>query len=456
MSVLRKLEPLLKLIPGVSRPVARVSFYERMKWTALILFIYFILMQTRIFGLQKGAVDYFEHVRAILGGRGDSIVSLGIGPIVTSSIVMQLFVGAKLIGLDLSNTKDRAIFQSTQKLLAMVFCVVEAIPQVYLGMFQPEPTLGISLSMLQSIILLQVAMGGILIIYMDEVVSKWGIGSGVGLFIVAGVAQNIMVGAFNPVPETPGAPTPGRVYQLINSIVTGEAVNPSVVVYPLLGVLIVFCIVVYFESVRVEVPLAYTQYGIRGRYPIKLLYTSNIPVILGSALLWNIQLWGMVFQRTGYPILGEFDIARNRPLSGVVYYLYPVQGVDMVFEDPIRAMCYLIAMVAFAAMFAIFWVETTNMGPKAVAKQLQQTGLQIPGFRRDPRVIERVLERYIPTVTIIGGAAIGLLAAGADFLGALGGGTGILLTVGILYRLYEDMASHYVMEMQPAIRRFFE
>jgi preprotein translocase subunit SecY len=79
----------------------------------------------------------------------------------------------------------------------------------------------------------------------------------------------------------------------------------------------------------------------------------------------------------------------------------------------------------------------------------------IPGFRRDIRVMEQVLSRYITVVTILGGAAIGALAATADFLGALGSGTGILLTVGIIYGLYEEIAREQVAEMFPAIRRFF-
>jgi preprotein translocase subunit SecY len=83
--------------------------------------------------------------------------------------------------------------------------------------------------------------------------------------------------------------------------------------------------------------------------------------------------------------------------------------------------------------------------------------MQIPGFRRSPQSIERVMERYVPKVTIIGGALIGALTLVASMLGTVGGagGTGLLLAVSIVYRLYEDLASEQMMEMHPMMRQFF-
>jgi preprotein translocase subunit SecY len=97
------------------------------------------------------------------------------------------------------------------------------------------------------------------------------------------------------------------------------------------------------------------------------------------------------------------------------------------------------------------------MGPEAVAKQIESSGLQIPGFRRDPRVLKRVLERYIPVVTVISGATVGALAAGADLIGTVGNasGTGVLLTVGIMIQFYEAISREQMMEMHPVLRQFF-
>jgi preprotein translocase subunit SecY len=112
-------------------------------------------------------------------------------------------------------------------------------------------------------------------------------------------------------------------------------------------------------------------------------------------------------------------------------------------------------MVVFCIVFGKFWVEMSGMGPKQVASQLQNVGLHVPGFRRDPRVIEMVLERYIPMITLLGSAAVGGLAVLADLTGALGTGTGILLTVGILYRMYEELAAQQAFEVMPALKAIF-
>jgi preprotein translocase subunit SecY len=135
---------------------------------------------------------------------------LGIGPIVTASIVLQLLVGAGIIKLNLSDPRDQAVFQGTQKALVFVMIAVEALPQVLGGYLLPNETLanalGVSTSAISLIIFLQVFLGGSLILFMDEVVSKWGVGSGVGLFIVAGISQQIVTGLINPASGDAGLP----------------------------------------------------------------------------------------------------------------------------------------------------------------------------------------------------------------------------------------------------------
>jgi Preprotein translocase subunit SecY len=114
-------------------------------------------------------------------------------------------------------------------------------------------------------------------------------------------------------------------------------------------------------------------------------------------------------------------------------------------------------LIVGGIIFSLFWIETTGMGAKPTAQKIFNSGMQIPGFRRNISSIEKVTQRYIPKVTVIGGAFIGLLTLIASLLGTLGsaGGTGLLLTVSIVYRLYEDIASEQMMEMHPMIRSFF-
>ena len=123
-------------------------------------------------------------------------------------------------------------------------------------------------------------------------------------------------------------------------------------------------------------------------------------------------------------------------------------------ENLVHVMTYVSVMVIGSIMFAKFWVETTNLGSESVAKNIMRSGMQIPGFRRDPRIMKRILDRYIPTITVISGALIGLLAAFADMIGTTGNatGTGLLLTVGIVIRFYESLGKEQMMEMNPTLR----
>ncbi len=444
--LLEKLQPIFSILPEVRSPEKRLPFKEKMKWTAIILILYLVLTQIPLFGLSEFAVDQFAQLRAVLAGSFGSILTLGIGPIVSASIVLQLLVGGNIIKLDLSRHEDKAIFQGTQKMLAIIFAFFEAFVLVLTG------AIAAAAPQFVGILILQMSIGGILIIFLDEVISKWGFGSGVGLFIAAGVAQQIIVGAFNvlPSPIQPGVPA-GNIPGFIYSLVTGQPAFDLLI--PVIAVIAVFLVVVYAESMRVEIPLSYGGVkGARGKYPLRFIYASNMPVILASALLLNFQLFANIFQRIGFPILGE--ISQGQAISGLAYYLTPPFGLDVLFIDPLRVVFYVIVFTALCVLFSVLWVEISGIGPKKVADQLHGMGMQMPGFRSSKRQFEKILKKYIPAITVLGGAFVGILAVGADLTGALGGGVGVLLTVGIVYRLYEEIAQEQLMDMHPMLRKF--
>lgn len=446
MTFIERLEPIFSLIPQVRSPSYRVPFREKLKWTGVILVLYFILTNVTLFGLSATAVDQFAQLRAVIAGNFGSIITLGIGPIVSASIILQLLQGGNIIKLDLSQPRDKMLFQGTQKLLAIVFTVFEASVLVFSGALPPS---GPSLAWL---LLLQITIGGVLIIFLDEVVSKWGFGSGIGLFIAAGVAQTIVVGSFNPLSTSgsPGVPS-GYIPKFLYTLTTS---SPDLsLLLPVLAVIVVFLVVVYAESMRVEIPISYGGVkGARGKYPLKFIYASNMPVILTSALLLNVQLFATMFQKLGIPILGK--ISNGTAISGLALYL-TTPTLSTILTSPLRVLFYAIVFIGSCVLFAWLWVELSGLGPKQVSKNLYQMGMQIPGFRSSRGHFERILKKYIPAITILGGAFVGLLAFGADLTGALGGGTGVLLTVGIVYRLYEELAQEQLMDMHPMLRRFF-
>ncbi|HIH02174.1 TPA: preprotein translocase subunit SecY, partial [Thermoplasmata archaeon] len=205
-SLLYRLKPVTDRLPAVTKPEGHVHFRTKMFWVILILVLYFAMTNVVIYGLDvEQRVDLFAQYRAILAGAQFSLMHLGIGPIVTGSIIMQLFTGAKIIKLDLKNPEDKAIYQGTQKLLVLVMIVVESVPQVY-GFMEPSSKFidmsdsiiaGSGLTLARTFIVLQLFAGSYLVFLMDEVVSKWGIGSGISLFIAAGVSQQIFTGSLN-------------------------------------------------------------------------------------------------------------------------------------------------------------------------------------------------------------------------------------------------------------------
>ena len=496
--------------PSITKPEGHVRFNQKLWTTTLVLIIYFMMTNVMIYGLSDSTLDIFSSFRAIMAGASGSIMHLGIGPIVTGSIIMQLFAGAKIIQLDLQDSNDKQLYQGVQKLLVLIMIPIESIPQVY-GFLDPSETLIIDFGIgwANTIIVAQLFMGSYLVFLLDELVSKWGIGSGISLFIAAGVAQSTFVGTLSPLPVTAGSPlsfqnppsgTLPMIFYTLRTATNSQLVsengfelillNHANPIAALLSSIIVFLVVAYAESSKLELPLTHGKVrGHRGQYPIRLVYASNIPVILMAALLANINMFTLLFWShpvlSTVPILGRngamsrahwfgsYEVGATTPSDGFAWYSSMVNGVGDWFlpllnqtgdayghslgQLLVHVVVYVFVMTAGSTVFAKFWIETTNMGAKDVAKQIERTGMQIPGFRKNPVVLERILERYIPPVTLFSGAFVGLLAAGADLLGTVGNatGTGLLLAVGIILRTYEQIQKEQAMEMHPVLREFF-
>jgi preprotein translocase subunit SecY len=450
-------------LPEVTPPTQRkLGFKEKMKWTLIVLVLFFVLGLVPLFGLGQNALQQFQILSIILGASFGSVISLGIGPIVTASIVLQLLNGSGLVKFDLTTHEGKKNFQGVQKLLSIFFILFEGGIYVFMGGLAPPETLAGTASYftLQLLLVFQLFLGGIMIMFMDEVVSKWGFGSGISLFIAAGVSQSVFIRALSPLPS-PNNPEimTGAIPALFQSLARGDPQTAILMLAGVLSTVIIFVIAVYAQSMKVEIPLSFGR--IRGhgiRWPLSFVYTSNIPVILISALMANVQLWAHLLQRWGHPWLGTF--VGNTPATGFVAWIYSPDIVgklirgSLVGSDIVHSIVYLVFLIGGAVVFSWFWVQTSGMDARSQAKQIMRSGLQIPGFRKDERVLEHLLDRYILPLTVMGAIAVGILAGLADISGALTNGTGLLLTVMIIYRLYEDIAKQHLMDMNPMMRKF--
>lgn len=549
---LRALSPMVRITPEVKPPEREVSFREKFAWTVVVLVLFLIMSNTPLFGIPQGAgADPFFWWRVLLASSKGTLMELGISPIVTAGLIMQMLAGSQIVSVDFNNPEDRVLFTGAQKVLAIMLTLVQIVAYVLFGAFGQLDIVQIWF------VGIQLFAAGIIIILLDELLQKgWGLGSGVSLFIAAGVCQTIIYGMFSPIPAsgddnmaigifvaliqmamwnftgvtthqiTDTAGLPVQVPNTFDTIwmqrpwnpiaspnpaenlyLNMQNVNPNLPTFMgFFATIGVFVVVIWLESVRIEIPLQYTRYrGFKGKYPIKLLYVSNIPVILVQALYANVlffsQLVWAVFAAPGAALAGSpigylvalfanFDPASAgtgagaflNPMPSFVYFLTPPRGINYIIGDPygynigialfggvlgaaagpagavtmglLRAAIYTGILVVLCVWFAKTWVEISGIAPRDVSGQILRAGLMVPGFRQDPRIMERILERYIPTVTVLGGVIVGLVAAIADFFGALGTGMGVLLTVGIIYQYYQIIAQEQFSSQYPGLRGF--
>ena len=459
-------KPFVRFFPDVKKPDRRVAFNEKLFWTAIVLVAYLVMSEVPLMGVGKGgAQDPLGALRVIFASNRGTLMELGIGPIVTAGLILQILSGSKMINVDMTSPEDRSLFTGASKVLAVLMTVFEALAFIMGGAY------GTLTVQNQLGILIQLLAAGIILMLMDELLQKgWGIGSGISLFIAAGVAQRIWWDMVAPVGPMEDNKFLGAIIAFVQSLQMGEGIQSlSRVGLPdmvgLITTLIVIIVVIYVSGLKVSIPVSYAKYrGFRGTFPIKFLYVSNIPVIFAAALAGNIYfITQLIWQRYNsinanfwMNLLGTFKTAERsiEPTGGLVYYLAPPRNLTGLLEDPVRAGIYALLFVLVCVFFSVTWVEVGGMDSKSVAKQLLDSGMQIEGFRRSSAPIQQLLSRYIPTVTILGGMTVGVIAAFADFLGAFGSGTGILLTVGILEQYYQLLVKERVSEMFPAVRAF--
>ncbi|MGD0203545.1 MAG: preprotein translocase subunit SecY [Candidatus Bathyarchaeia archaeon] len=464
-------KPIGRVLPEIKKPERKVSFNEKIFWTGLVLIIYLVMAEIPLYGISASAQSSFSSLRVIFASNNGTLMQLGIGPIVTAGLILQLLAGSSIIECDMSNAEDRGLFTSASKVFTILLTGIQTSAYLISGMF------GTITGSATLVIFFELLSTGVIVMLMDELVQKgWGLGSGISLFIMAGVAQSVIWDTFSPttglfVGSLSAYLSHGQTF-LSWVVGTASGVYPSLI--GLFATIGAFLVVIYLNGVRIELPMSYAGYkGFRSRYPIKLLYVSNLPVIFASALFANVYFFSeLLWSSQGRPapgtnllfrIIGDFNVTTSGtgtsastnivPVGGLAFFTTAPANIEQVLLNPLRAAAYLGILVAFCAVFSLIWLEVGGLGPAKVAKQLMDSGMQIPGYRRSGRPIEAVLKRYIPVVTVLGGIIVGCVAASANFFGAFGTGTGILLSVGIIYQYYELLMQERAAEMYPAFRR---
>lgn len=449
-------------LPQVPKPKRKLALQTRLLWSGLVLLIYMVMAQTPLFGATTPDFDFLAFARVIFASQQGTLVELGIGPIVTAGLLMQLLRGSEIIKFDFKKPEERGVFQTATKLVTYVVIIIESI--VYgIAVYGS----GISSPEVLYILIGQLMAASIIVMFLDELIQKgWGLGSGISLFIMAGVAQQILWSLFSPLPAGDGGVV-GIIPFIGQSIMNGDLSNvffrsnqlPSI--FGLLLTAGVLLVLVYTQGIKIEIPIVSTKYrGFSAVYPIKLMYVSNIPVILASALTANAVFLGQILWANANPlnnnafmnIIAQFDPTNpSSPIGGIIYYVTPPRGLDIAALDPSRAVLYVLFMIGIVVIFGKLWVELGGLSPKSAARNLLDADVQIPGFRRSNQPIEVLLNKYIPSVTLLGSMILGLLAGVSDVLGVFGSGIGVLLMVDILINYYNQLVKEQVEIAMPRL-----
>lgn len=454
IKLLQLIKPVLAFLPTVPTPEKRVTLRDRLLWSALVLLLFLVCSQIPLFGIRKMFGDdpmYWS--RLILASNRGTLMELGIGPIITASMIIQLLVGSKILEVDQSNREEKELLASAQKLLSIIIALFEAFAYVFSGMYG---TLGEIGAVRALMIVIQLTLASMLVNLLDEILTKgYGIGSAISLFIATNVCEELFWKSFSPTKfndEYEGAfialfhylwTKESKLEALKLAFYRDQLANLNSII----ATVFIFFVVNFFQGFHSTIAIHNKQMkGHVSSYSIKLFYTSNMPIILQSTLISNLFFISrLMFNNFGQyrlvKLLGRFKQSgfggQSYPVSGLVYYLSPPGTVTNMLNDPIRAVVYILFILISCAIFSRTWIEVSGSAPKDVLANLKDQN--VTAYKGSDKMLLKKLQKKIIIAASFGGMCIGMLSISADILGAIGSGTGILLTCNIIYEFYEEV-----------------
>ncbi len=307
-------------LPEVEQPIKRVHFRDKVIWTAITLFIYLVCCQIPLYGVKLTGGDPLYWMRVILASNRGTLMELGTSPIITSSMIIQLLVHSKIIECNMSDKEDRRLMENTQKVVGLIITMAQAIIYIVSGSYGPV-TLFYGV-----LIVAQLSMAGLVVLLLDELLQKgYGLGSAISLFIATNICETILWKSFSPITINVGGQSEfeGAIIALFHLLLTRSskiqalqhAFNRSNApnLFNLLATIAVLFLVMYFHGFKHDIEISSRRMrGYTTVYPIKLFYTSNIPIILQAALISNLYFISQILARrfSGYflvRLLGEWQ-----------------------------------------------------------------------------------------------------------------------------------------------------
>lgn len=408
-----------------------------------------------LFGIMSSdSADPLYWMRMMMASNRGTLMDLGISPVVASSSIMQMLVSSSLLKVDFGVKEDKILYEASQKIIALIMTVGQAVVQVISGFYGDPKTMG---AMVCIALVLQLIFSGIIIILLDELLSKgYGFGSGVNLFIATNVCENILWKAFSPkvFNTARGVEFEGSLIALLHLLLTRK--NKAGALYEaffrknlpncssLISTFLIFSAVIYLQGMRVEVPTESTRIkGYTSKYPIKLLYSSTMPIIVQGYIISQTSLVSRLLY-SKFPnfflvrILGVWmpnKLGRLVPVSGLCHFIYPPESIWDLLKNPIVFVSYCTIHLLSSAFLSRAWVDISENNQFDVARQLKNNKMSVRGVREQN--VPAYLGRYIPTAAFLGGLCTAMICLMSNLFDTIGSGTNIFLAVSIVWQYFE-------------------
>jgi len=444
------IEKFIQYLPTIKPSITYVTPKERLKNTILIILIFSLLSSIPLFGISPVASQRFAEFMWIFGSYMGTLATVGVVPVILAGLFLQMLIFSGIISINIQTEEGRKKYDSYYKFLSIIFLIIQALSFIISGNITPDYTLPFPTWALYLLIFLQLLIGGYIIILLDDFSIKYGLTSGINLIIFTSISMSIALRIFNPVPPPSyaayGQYIPSGLLPL--SILNFIAGNFNIAMAYLLIVMLTFGVLVfvtYLQSIKIEIPLIHINVGGKTtKFPINLLYTSVIPAIfLYGIIIWVLNITDV--NSTIHKLLTPPSLIYYLSQYGFSYLLDPFNITHILF--------YLTIFILGGTAFSYLWVTAAGMDAKNMAKMLQS--LPVPSLRyRDPRIIEKTLEKYIGPLSYLSGLLIGLIAAVSDILGIAVSGISLLLLIVIATQIYNDLEKHGAIPYLPIINKY--
>ncbi|KAJ3100137.1 translocon subunit [Phlyctochytrium planicorne] len=456
--LLHVLRPFVSFLPEVASSDRKLPFQDKIFWSLGPLLIYLISLQIPLFGVASTeSSDPMYWMRSIMASKRGTILELGLSPLATSAIVLQLLESFNLIEVDRSLKEERALFGGAQKLFALVIAFIQASILVISGVYGDPLEIGAGVS---ALLIAQLVLATLVISLLDEVLQKgYGLGTAFSLFIGTTVCQSIAWKTFSPISVNTyrGSEYEGAILSFLNLMVSRKdkfLAFKEAVYRPhlpnlagVVGTALIFGAIIYLQSVRQDIRVNSNRVrGQGGNYPIKLLYTGPMPIFIHATLVSNIYFLSQIlFLKFPTNILVRLigvwssydDTPQMFASGGLVYYISPPQSILAVFADPLHFIVYTAFVLTTCSYIAAKWVDISGSSPKDIAKLFHDQQLLIQGYRDSNAKVQ--LAKIIVPMATLGGLVVGALAVASELLG-VGSGVGVVLAVCYIFQFIEIVA----------------